>query len=389
MVGYRFLAHDLRTNTPLEELPLDPFSITEQLNTAGSWSAALPLTGYSDSGEPLAPIYTAASIPERTAIYVEREGVIIGGGIIWKRTRAMGGSAQLAGAGFWSFFRRRHLRTLKTYTATDQLAITRDLITAAQAATGANIGVTVGAETSGVLRDRTYQPWEAKQIGEAVEQLAAVANGFDFSVDVNQDLTKTFRLHYPRRGRLAGSTGVVFATGKNVLDWSVDEDGSSSAREFTAIGTGDGVATLVATRTRTDLIDVGFPLTSDVGTWKDVSVAATLAEHAQRNVDMRAPTPLFWRIRVAPSDPDGGIGTWIVGDDVLLEVTDDLSFPAGSDGSPGYRALHRIVQSQMNIRDGDEELWVTLGTGTPLLPGTPAADRRNVERRLLALEARP
>lgn len=388
MVTYRFLAHDLRTNEALEELPLDPFQLTEQLNAAGSMSATLSLNARTATGVPLAARYTAASTPERTAIYVERNGVIIGGGIIWKRTRAMGQAARLDGAGFWSFFRRRHLRTLQTFTSVDQLAIARQLVIAAQASTGANIGVTTGAETSGVLRDRTFQAYEAKQIGEAVEQLAAVTNGFDFAVEVDATLSKTLRLYYPRRGRIAGTTGTVFATGKNVVNWTVDEDGSRSAREFTAIGAGDGPATLVSTRTRTDLIGAGYPLTSDVGSWKDVSVPATLAEHAQRQVDARAATPMFWRVEIDPEDPDGGIGTWIVGDDVVLEVTDELSFPAGPDGTPGYRALHRIVESQLSVKDGDESIWVTLGEGTALLPGTQASDRRNVERRLQNLEAR-
>lgn len=387
MTAYRFLAHDLRTNEPLEELPLDPFQLTEQINAAGSMSATLPLTGRTGAGLSLAARYTAASAPERTAIYVERNGVIIGGGIIWKRTRTMGEPARLAGAGFWSFFRRRHLRSLQTFSAVDQLAIARQLVIEAQSSTGANIGVVTGTETSGVLRDRTYQAFEAKQIGEAVEQLAAVDNGFDFAVEVDSNLTKTFRLYHPRRGRIAGTTGVVFATGKNVIDWAVDEDGSRSAREFTAIGAGDGPATLVATRTRTDLIDGGYPLTSDVGSWKDVTVPSTLEAHAQREVDARAVTPMFWRVQIQPDDPDGGIGTWIVGDDVLLEVTDELSFPSVA-GAPGYRALHRIVESQLSFKDGDEALWVTLGEGTTLLPGTAASDRRNVERRLQNLEAR-
>jgi hypothetical protein len=43
MAVYRYLAHDLRTNSQLAELPLSNVRFGEILNGAGSFSATLPL----------------------------------------------------------------------------------------------------------------------------------------------------------------------------------------------------------------------------------------------------------------------------------------------------------------------------------------------------------
>lgn len=369
MAIWRFDAHDLRTNTKLAELPLVDVSYEESLNGAGSFSASLPMAvdgaTSATARSSIAALLTSSSIPERTALYLYRDSVIRGGGIIWGRTRGKGRPAQISGAGFWSFFRTQHLRTTLTYTAQDQLVIARNLVTVTQAITGADIGVTVGSEVSGVLRDRIYYKYELKQIAEAVEQLAAVDRGFDFAIDIQPGPVKVLTLSYPRRGRIAGSTGVAFVDGKNLLDYEVKEDGTRSARVFTALGAGDGLDMKISTQSRTDIIDAGYPATSATAAFKDVKVQATLDAHAVAEVNARASTPAFWTVIVDPDDPDGGLGTWIVGDDALLEIPNDDNFPRGLDGSPGYRAFHRILAARVSIPNaGKENVVVTLGPVT-------------------------
>jgi hypothetical protein len=355
MATYRFLAHDLRTNSALAELPLSDVTYSEALNGTGDFSATMPLH---DSARDL----IAATQPERTAVYIERDGATVGGAIIWGRTRSARGPVNLTGAGWWSYFRRQHLRNTLQYTDTDQLTIARELVSAALAQPGGGIGITVGAEASGVLRTRTYQSFELKQIAEAVEQLAACDNGFDFAVDTNQDRTKTLRLGFPRRGRIAGTTGIVFEADKNLMGYDITEDGSRSARTFTAVGAGDGSDMLLSTSTRTDLLDAGFPITSDTEAYKDVIVQATLDAHARADVNARALTPTFWRVTVDPDDVDGGVGAFITGDDVLLQVSNDDNFPRQADGSPGYRRFHRVLAWTLNVpANGKDVLSITLG----------------------------
>jgi hypothetical protein len=352
---YRYLAHDLRTNTALGELPLSGVQYGEQLNGAGTFQATMSLIGNAAN-------LLAWTQPERTAIYIERDGAIVGGSIVWTRQRRFNSAVTLGGAGWWSFFRRQHRRTRYSVTGTDQLVIARALVQDAEAVPGADIGVTVGAELSGVLRDRTYEAYELKQVAEAVEQLANVNDGFDFAIDTTATRGKVLTLSYPRRGRIAGTTGIVFEAGKNILDYEVAEDGTRSARTYTALGAGDGNDMLLATNTRTDLIDLGFPLTSETGAFKDVVIQSTLDAHALAGVNARAITPTFWRVTVDPDDIDGGIGTFITGDDVLLRIPDDDNFARQADGSPGYERFHRVIDWTLSIPDaGKDTLTVTLG----------------------------
>jgi hypothetical protein len=366
MAGYRYLAHDLRTNAQLGELPLSNVRFGEILNGAGSFSATLPLAvpaaTSSTTQTSAAQLLTSSSVPERTALFVERDGAIVWGGIIWTRRRGKSRSAELAGAGFWSYFRRVNLRSELFYTNVDQLTIFRGLINAAQAATGANIGVTVGAETSGVLRTRTYLRYEVPVIADAAEQLAAVDNGFDFAIEVAAGPTKRLVLSYPRRGRQASSTNVAFVDGKNLLSYDVVEDGTRSARVVTALGAGDGDRMLISTQSRTDLIDAGFPATTYVASHKSVTLQSTLDAHALAEVNARAVTPEFWTLQVDPEDPDGGFGSFTVGDDAIVEIGDDENFARQSDGLPGYRKYQRIIGWEMAVADsGTETLTVTTG----------------------------
>lgn len=371
MPVYRYFAHDLRTNTQLLELPLTGVRFGEILNGAGTFSATLQLavpaatsaTTTSSAAEEL----TNASTPERTAIWIERDGVIIWGGIIWQRKRGKSRPAELSGATFWSYFRRRNLfpegGAGLVYTATDQHTIFRGLVTAAQNPPGSNIGVLTGSGLSGVLRDRTYLVYEVPVIADVAEQLAAVDNGFDFAIEVGQDRSKNLVLSYPRRGRQASSTNVAFVDGKNLIDYEVLEDGTRSARVVQAFGAGDGDRMLRSTQTRTDMLDAGFPATSTVTSYKSVTDQSTLNAHALADVNARAVTPTFWKVRVDPTDPDGGLGAFTIGDDALVTIGDDENFPRQADGSPGYSGYHRIIgwDIAVDAQTGTETLDITLG----------------------------
>jgi hypothetical protein len=99
----------------------------------------------------------------KLTLYVEREGVIVRGGMLWTAEADLDdGTMKLNGEGFLSCFRRRVLRATKTYVAQDQTTgITKDLINYAHGVTGGNLGIdTSGVAATGVLRDRTYNAFE-------------------------------------------------------------------------------------------------------------------------------------------------------------------------------------------------------------------------------------
>lgn len=291
--------------------------------------------------------------PGRSAIHVERDGVIVWSGILWTaRADVASAVVEVGGEGWWSYFRRRLVRVTRTYSAADQLFIARDLINYAQAQPGGNVGVLVGTETSGVGRDRTYYSYERKGIAEAVEQLAAVTNGFDFAIDVAYEsgvITKRFRPAYPRRGR---TTAIVFELGTNLESLSQEIDATRQANQIDAIGAGEGDAMLIATATDTSQL-ASYPLTEDVIALKDVSVTSTLVGHAALEVAARvAPVMRLPTLVAHQASPDVSLGAFITGDTITVK---------GSDGYVSVNEQMRIMEYATSVDvNGREALTLAL-----------------------------
>ena len=320
MAVYEYLAYDLRTGSALEQLPLVGVTLGGQLNAAGPFAATLPLGGTAQTAPgvygPRAQALLAASIPGRTVVYVERDGVLIDGYIIWtRRYDSATQSCDLGGLSLWSYFAHRVIDYTQAFSV-DQLTIARTLVTNAQAATGGNIGVAVGTETSGVTRNVNYYGYAAKPVAEAITELSAGSTGFDFAIDVAYSAgvpTATFRPSYPSRGRLISASGLVFEVGRNIVSYQMPEDATTQATRFFALGAGDGADMKIATAVRTDIIDAGWPLLDATGSWKDVTDGSVLASLANGYVAAKASPVTIPQVTItAGADPQ--IMQWILGD---------------------------------------------------------------------------
>lgn len=373
MATWRFPAFDLRTNVPLGELALEDVSLTQIVSGAGEFTASLSLAQKAASSASTqvdyAPTLTAATIPERTLVVLERDDVFVGAAIIWARTRTRDRAKpmQLQGAELWSFYRRQRLRVDKSYGAVDQLTIAQDLVAWVATRAGGDIGVTVGAETSGELLTAVWKAYERKPVAEIVEDLAGADGGFDFDIAVGKDSatgrpTKTFRTLYPRAGRAIAATKLSFTLGKNLLDYTVLEDGTRSARTVDAIGKGDGDDMLIATASRNDLIDIGYPVTDEVVSVRDVEDPAALTSIALAAVAARSATPEFWTIEVDPDDRDFPYGAWSVGDEADVVIPEDHNFPS-IDGAEGFRRTMRIIDQTLRVPGGGAKDTISLTMG--------------------------
>jgi hypothetical protein len=345
------LAADLMSGALLAELPLGQVTFEQRLNSAGQFDASLALSGSAARRR----VLLDATTPERTVVYAERDGVIVDGFVVWARSMSAGQPLVLRGASLWSLFARNRIVSTLTFAATDQLSIARAIVDHVQGQSGAGFGVVSdGAVLSGRVRDRMWPSWDRKCAGDAVSELASVQDGFDFAVEcgwVGGVVERRLVFGYPRRGRSAGATGLRVVAGKNMTGWRRTEDGLRSARSVDVFGAGDAGDMLIATQTRTDLLDRGWPLTWESRAHKDVTVQATLDAHASAYVAARAATPAFWEFDVSLTDPDIGVGSWVVGDDVLVEFDEDAD-PLLPDG---YRGWHRIVTARISVDDLQSE----------------------------------
>lgn len=375
---YTYLFCDLRTDQLLAELPLSGVSYSTELNGIGKLTATIPYNG--DTG-PLDP--DTASEPARTALYVDRDGVIVWGGIVWTRDRTRGGK-RIQAAEFASYFEHRHVKkTLSNDTSTildtryiqdggqriyaDQKHIAWSLLRYAQDQPGGNIGINLNPLAGGghgVTRTATYYGYERPEIYKAIRELADAEDGFDFGIQVgwtsaaNNQAPRRYkeaRAWYPRRGRTASESGLVFSKGGghgSIIDYQWPEDGTSLVTEMSGLGAGSGEAKIVRTAAADDLIASGWPLLEGVATYQGVVDEGQV--QALTNADLAARS----RATVQPTfevdaDADPVFGSYEVGDEALFVIDPEPDMPRGR------RGVLRIVSIENTAAGGPERVRLT------------------------------
>lgn len=346
MASYTYLVADLRTGVIRDEIPFSGVGYGEVLNAPGSFNATIPSAH---------PKCTNANLaPGKTALYVLRESgpsvACVWGGIIWTARKAENSASdiQIGAEGFWSYPRRRKIRATQSFTQIDQAVIARALITYMNGVspTG-DIGIVNGAQTTSVLRDRTYNGYERQYVGELIEQLSAVENGFDFSIDVTFDgvstFTKTFNIWYPNKGTRTGLTWEV-GVHCDFNGWSIDA--TQMANQIDAFGAGDGEAMLIATA-----VDPGtdYPLLESDVAYKSVSEEATLEAHVKDALSSKRLPSVMPALSLRQTR-DTTYGSYQVGDEVRIN---------GNDGFAAIDGPFRIMSREVQVSDeGDESTKV-------------------------------
>lgn len=375
---YTYLFCDLVTDQVLAELPMADVTYSTELNGIGVLRGTVP---YSDETLPLDP--ETATTPNRCVVYVDRDGVIVWGGIIWTREPATGGK-QIQAAEFLSYYQHRYVKqTLSTDTSLlidadfipdgqrlypDQKFIVWSLLTYAHGqGAGSNIGIDTGpvsANADGVTRNVTYFGFERPEIYKAISDLAGSEDGFDYAIECgwnasanNQPPTRFRRARtwFPRRGRTADTSGLVFAkggTGASILDYNWPENGTALATEVSALGDGTGEAKVTTTARDEDLLASGWPLLEAVTTYDGVVDTAQLQGLANSELTARSRSqtqPVF----TVEADSDPAFGSYSVGDEALFVIDPEPQSPAGRSG------VLRIVTIENTAAAGPERVRLT------------------------------
>lgn len=374
---YTYLFCDLLTDELLAELPLSDVSYSTELNGIGTLTATIP---YSDDTLPLDP--DAASVPSRTTLYVDRDGVIVWAGIIWTRELVKGGKA-IQAAELLSYYQHRHVKvTLSTDTSmvlnpayvpggqrlyADQKYVVWSLLQYAHAQPNGTIGIGTNLLTApphGVNRTITYFGFERPEIYKLIAELAAADDGFDFGVEVgwnpvanNMPPTryKRARTWFPRRGRTAEQSGLVFTKGgvaSNILDFNWPENGVDMATEISGLGDGTGEAKVQTIVQDADRLASGWPLLETVTTYDGVTDQTQINGLAAAELTARgsAQTQPWFDVT---ADDDPAFGSYEVGDEGLFVIEPETRMPAGREG------VLRIVRIENTASHGPERVRLT------------------------------
>ena len=367
MATYRYLFADLLTNTIIGELPLTGVSFTQQLNQAGTFQGHVLLSALSANEFNV----SNATIPAKCALYVDRDGTLVWGGVIWNRSyNSTSQQLSFSAREFESYLERRRITSTVSYNNQDQLSIAQSLVSLAQSVPYGNIGIQIGSETSGVTLSRTYYSYELKTYYQALQDLSRATDGFDFNIQVayngSGQPTKTLVLGYPRIG-IVYSTNLTtvptfeFPAG-NVVEYEYPEDGSIAANTVYALGAGSNEGKLIQSVQYTSKFADGWALLEEQANYSDVTDSTYLLSLATGQVTAVSYPPTTIKLTV-PANQNPTFGSYSLGDDARLRITDQR-FPANTTTTPptaGLDLVYRIVGLSVQPgENGPERVTLTL-----------------------------
>jgi hypothetical protein len=345
IVGLTYFTTDLISNTTLADLPLQGARFNTRLKNIGDLNATLPLRGTQGKlfVQKQVQELIAGTVPGRTAIWADLDGTLVWGGILFDRLYdSSSGAWSIRAREFPSFYEDKfyhrdvgNLNQTLPFIQVDQFDIVRALIQHVASKDGGDIGMVLGGEMSGVLRDRTYRVTKYKHIFEAIDELSNVINGFDYAVDVYYDTQKVpqkrLTLSYPRRGKRGTAATAMFEFPGDILKYTYPEEGTDLVTRSHAQGEGTGRDMKRSFKTNTSMTSRGWPLYEQHKAYTDVKRQSTLDDHAQSDLDMMDQALTLPKITV-PVQGEYPLGTFIVGDHVRAKI-EDVRFPDGYDQS--------------------------------------------------------
>ena len=286
---YRLLFCDLRSDQLLDALPVQGVALDDYIGKTGRLTGTVPIPNRA-----IAERARRAIVPGRTAVWVERGRDIWWGGILWTLALASDArgflGAQIQAGGWESYLYRRLLFDTQVAEQVDQLDIARGLVDYVQNTPGGNIGLTYGTTVSSVLRDRTYLRYDLPTVGDLLDDLAAVEDGFEWRIasfrDVDGRRVKQLQLGHPIIR--AGATEIVLDHPGPVLSytWPVDATAKANAWQSRGASVNNNQAQDSYPLTSPVLVDdadiaAGWPRLDGSSDYTTVEVQTTLDAHAR------------------------------------------------------------------------------------------------------------
>ncbi|MFI1161355.1 hypothetical protein [Streptomyces sioyaensis] len=330
MAHYRVLTQHALTGQWLSKaLPLTDIEYGDELNGPGSLSGTLKPHLLSSN-----PTLTD---PGTTLIFIEEEGLLRWGGLVWD-ARPKGSEYAIEAASWSSYLQHRHdldgnYGGRGPYTNADPCTVIRDIWAYAQSIADGNLGVTVDPTTSTAKVGTTAEPlkslwWENPVLGDAVDDLVAGDATPDYTCTVAWNAGKTapvrrIRLGWPRLG--ARRSDISFASGVNILeDPEVPQAGDEYAQVVVASGAGEGSAK----RRSISAVRNGRLRLESVLDLPDIKGTDILAQRAAAEAKWRQTLGTVAEITVR-NHPAAPFGSWQVGDDVRVRVNNPWTSFAG------------------------------------------------------------
>ncbi|MFI8827087.1 hypothetical protein [Streptomyces sp. NPDC053431] len=354
---YRAIFCDLTTDQTIDILPLRDVSFDDYIGKAGSLSGTIPIPN-KDIADRVKKVREG-----RTAIYLERGGDLWWGGIVWTTTLQSSGrgvlTLSLQAATFDSYASRRRIRTNIQLTD-DQLAIARRLWT--ELTKAPCFEIVTGEELSGTQRTVNYRVGDETVYQEALDQLAAMQNGFEYQILVYRDPEDGRRVRELRLGApkiRTGATDMLFDRPGVILSYSFPYDATRGGT--TSMARGASVNPNAGAESRplysdeqidTGLLHDGWPLIDLSSDHNEISDQTTLNQLAKAELDGALGAVLIPAISIHLG---GIVPPALLGRVARIRITDEW-FSTGLDAR--YRIIGVKVTPPERGRPDTAELYL-------------------------------
>ena len=372
---YYFRFADLLTDGTVLELSA-PFTADRRIIQPGAFSCTIPVPN-SSMGAMVNKI-----VPQRTICHVYRDSMIIGSYIVWSKTASIERSGQasvaLQGATLESYLYHRFISQDATFVGEEQLEIADWLVSEAMSGppgyeSSADLGITVRAYTpSGVTRDREYLASSCDTVGDLLEALASVDNGFEYAIHTYESgpTGRVFEMQYGYPGLNCSSARLVLEHPGNLTSMSFLYDGTAGGTVFRARGKSVAAdAGEVSEPLLSDLVlaegflDQGFPVLDVKADYQNVSVKSTLDAYASWWASNRSGPVITPSFSVAPQAMfAAGFSPFSLGSQIAV-VMDNPLFPC-VDGSSTFGGTPRLIGFELSVdQSGADEMKLIIETG--------------------------
>lgn len=350
---YRFAS--LLSDADIAELDLSGVKFDRRIIVPGAFSGTVTVSNQEIARQ------VKQVVPGKSIVHVYRDSEIWGTYIIWqarvKSNRATT-TVEFTGASLESWFYKRIVDMDElSFTDTDQIDILRDLVFNAQIGwlpyeANADLHITVAPQTgiSGVNRDRQYFKTEGASVGQRIEELANVDDGFEYMIRTYVDGTDT-RVRelvwgYPGLN-MTVDTFNYFYPG-NIKSYELTYDATDAATAFWARG--DTIESDYAEDAKPlmtqfpvlagDYFDAGWPHLDKVVDYSSVSEIKTLENYAAFWAATRSGLVMIPVMEIVPGGVD--FNPNLLGSYATFTITDPF-FPLDKNGSPTYSGTFRVV----------------------------------------------
>lgn len=354
MAEYTYRFANLLSDSDVAELELENVKFDRRIIVPGKFSGTATVTNTDIANQ------VKKVVPAKTVVHVYRDADIWGTYIIWSmrvRSSSRGPvTVEFQGASLESWFYKRIIDQDLSFDNVDQFDIARTLVENAQVgwfpyAASADLGIIAQSNDSGVLRDRSYHVEEAVSVGQRLEELANVDNGFEYMISTYVDTESDLRVRELVLRTELGSENqeAVFTYPGSILGYEITYDGTDSATAWWARGdtidedvTGDSLPLMTEGPVLSDLwLESAFPHMDRVVDYSSVIILDTLEDYAAWWRDNRSGIWAVPVISINTTDTPTLITPQTLGSRAMFTVVDE--FFGQDESGPDFSYSNRVV----------------------------------------------